>query len=122
MTWLALAQPLGRVDVAAGTTVALQATQLRTPADPKANPTQRLLVWRVYRVAGRYVASDAQAILWLALQRLAGRGDDSAVLMFYTRLAEDGQGAERLQNFVAEHLNRIAAALEPAARAATVQR
>ncbi len=123
MTWLALAQPAGRIAAApGGGVVELHATQLRTPADPKANPTQRLLVWRVYRVAGRYVASDAQAILWLALQRLAGRGDDSAVLMFYTRLAEDRQGAERLQQFVAGHLDRIAASLEPAPIASTVRR
>lgn len=123
MTWLALAHPAARVAaLAAGGAVDLHATQLRTPADPKLNPTQRLLVWRVYRVAGRYVASDAQAMLWLALQRLAGRGDDSAVLMFYTPVSEDGQGSERLQQFVAAHLDQIAAVLEPAASATAPRR
>lgn len=115
MTWLALAQPEARVPMPqGGAIVPMRATLLRSPADPKATPTQRLLVWRVYRVAGRFVASDAQAMLWLALQRLAGRGDDSAVLMFYTRQTEDGRGAERLQQFAAEHLERFAAGVEQA--------
>ena len=111
--WLALAHPPGRVALpAGGSAVELRATQLRAPADPRANPTQRLLVWRVYRVAGRFVAGDAQAMLWLALQRLSGRGDDSAVLMFYTRLSEEGEGAERLQRFVEQHLHDIGASLD----------
>ncbi len=112
-TWLAAPQPAVRVTTsAAGSTVDLRAVQLRSPADPKVTPTQRLLVWRVYRVAGRYIAGDAHAMLWLALQRLTGGGDDSAVLIFYTRIAEDGHGAARLEQFVAQHLDSIAAGLE----------
>ncbi|MBI5720156.1 MAG: exosortase A [Burkholderiales bacterium] len=121
--WLALAHAPGRVALPAGAAaVELRATQLRAPADPRANPTQRLLVWRVYRVAGRFVAGDAQAMLWLALQRLSGHGDDSAVLMFYTRLSEEGQGAERLQRFVAQHLNDIAASLDATSGRAPTRR
>lgn len=111
--WLPV--PLTPVQLAPGDTqpaIDLRAWQLRAPADPKITATQRLLVWRVYRVAGRYVAGDAQAMLLLALQRLAGRGDGSAVLVFYTPVSEDGQGAERLRQFVARILPDLAARLD----------
>lgn len=117
--WLPLPVAPARLEPAAGQhAIELRAWQLRAPADPKVTPTQRLLVWRVYRVAGRYIAGDAQAMLWLALQRLAGRGDASAVLIFYTRVSEDGRGTERLQQFVARHLPDIAARVELDARGA----
>ena len=114
--WLALSQPAVQVEPSAGGALALRAYVLRTPADPKVNPMQRLLVWRVYRVAGRFVAGDAPAMLWLALQRLAGGGDDSAVLMIYTPIDEDAQpGAERLQRFVTAHLAELAARVDATA-------
>jgi exosortase A len=110
--WLPLpAAPVHLVPAAGRAAIELRAWQLRAPADPKVTPTQRLLVWRVYRVGGRYIAGDAQAMLGLALQRLAGRGDDSAVLIFYTPVSEDGRGTERLQQFVARHLPDIAGRL-----------
>jgi len=116
--WLATPPADGAAPRVGEVGAALRATHLRSPADPKATPTQRLLVWRVYRVGDRFVASDAQAMWWLALQRLAGRGDDSVVLMFYTRLDDEGRGAARLQQFLALHLDPIAAAIDASIRAA----
>jgi len=118
VVWLATQPADGATPRVGEAGAALRATHLRSPADPKATPTQRLLVWRVYRVGDRFVASDAHATGWLALQRLAGRGDDSAVLMFYTRLEDEGRGAARLQQFLALHLDSIAAALDASIRAA----
>ena len=50
---------------------------------------QRLRVWQLYWIGGRLVTSDVQARLLLAWHRLMGRGDDSAVIFFYTPLATD---------------------------------
>jgi EpsI family protein len=114
LAWLSVAQPSERVEVD-GRAVEFRAALLRTPADPKTRPTQRLLVWRVYQIGGRFVADDARAMLWLSLQRLLGRGDDSAVLFFYTVAAEGGTGErERLQAFVKQLLLPLAGRIEAA--------
>lgn len=115
--WYPLSQRRASAPVA-GEPVSWRASLLRSPANLKVDATQRLLVWRVYRVAGRYVAGDAQAALWLALQRLAGRGDESAVWMVYALSGEDDRAAEaRLARFVSEHLPTLVAATEGAASA-----
>jgi exosortase A len=63
-----------------------------------ASPTdERLTVWQVYWVNGILTASNVQAKLYGALQRLLGRGDDAAVVILYTA---KGAGAQRLQAFV----------------------
>jgi exosortase A len=119
-----LSQPAAPVRVAAGAQeVTLRAATLRSPADPKLTPSQRLLVWRVYRIGDRYVAGDAEAMLRLALQRLAGRGDASAVLMFFAPVDEGdaAAGEQRLRSFVAEQLPALGARIDstlnsPAAR------
>ena len=120
--WLALAQRPEQISLAAAApSVTLRSTVLRAPADPKVNPVQRLLVWRVYRVAGRYLADDALALLWLALQRLAGRGDDAAVLVFFTPVAEDGRGQDRLRRFVSQHLAALTDPVDATSGASTTR-
>ncbi|MBL8326187.1 MAG: exosortase A [Rubrivivax sp.] len=116
LAWLPLARPAEHVDVG-GDVVELRATLLRAPADPKLTPNQRLLAWRVYHVNGRFVAGDAQAMLWLGWQRLLGRGDDTAVLMFYTPAGDDARGRERLAGFVREHLPELGARIQAAGSA-----
>lgn len=61
---------------------------------------ERLTVWLVYWVNGQLTASNAQAKLQGALQRLLGRGDDSAVVILYTTKGQGDEGAKRLQAFV----------------------
>jgi len=51
----------------------------------------RLLVWHWYWIAGRVTSNDYVAKVWLVLAKLAGRGDDSAVVMLETPVAEDGR-------------------------------
>ena len=78
-----------------------------------ASPTdERLLVWQVYWVNGRLTASNAQAKLYGALQRLSGHGDDSAVVILYTDKGQGDEGAKRLQDFVQANGTRIIALLE----------
>lgn len=52
----------------------------------------RLLVWHWYWIGGRVTSNEYVAKVWLVLAKLAGRGDDSAVVMLETPVAEDGRG------------------------------
>lgn len=49
----------------------------------EASPQQRFVVWQWYWINGRLTTSDAEAKLHTALSRLAGRGDDSAVIILF---------------------------------------
>jgi exosortase A len=92
---------------------------LRQPADPKSNPTMKLAVAQVYWVGGRFTASDALAKLLLAVNRLLGRGDDSAVVIFYAPLDEQGRVVGALNQFASQHLGHFGESLTAtAARAA----
>lgn len=60
-------------------------------------PRGRLLVWHWYRIGGQVTSNDYVAKVLLALAKLRGWGDDSAVVMLYTPVAEDGHAqAERV--------------------------
>jgi exosortase A len=74
---------------------------------------ERLLVWQLYWVNGRLTASDSRAKIEGALSRLLGRGDDGAVLLFYTPYVEgDVDTAEStLQAFVGRQLEPLQALL-----------
>jgi exosortase A len=59
---------------------------------------QRLRVWHVYWIGGEFVLGDVQARVRLSINRLLGKGDDAAVLIFYTPLTMlvDAQQADKL--------------------------
>lgn len=115
--WLPIAAPAKVIGLAGGnSTITLRATLLRTPADPKVDPRQRLLVLQTYRIGGTFVSGDAQGKIRLALQRLAGRGDDGTVLMLYAEVDESNAGAALLEDFAAKNLSALAAAADQAAR------
>jgi EpsI family protein len=85
-------------------------------AGPGLSGAQRteLLVWRVYWIDGRWVASDARAKLAGALARLRGRGDDGAVLILWTP-ARPGEAPEAtLRAFLPAALPAITSALRAA--------
>jgi EpsI family protein len=62
----------------------LRTADLRGSVELGSSSAQRLRVWHVYWIAGHYTTSDVRARLGLAVNRLLGRGDDAAVLFFYT--------------------------------------
>ena len=68
---------------------------------------QRRVAWRLFRVDGRWVATEAEARIGVARQRLAGRGDDSAAVILW---AAD---AATLQAFLADARPVLEAALQP---------
>ena len=93
----------------------VRTAHLRQPSDPKSNPRNQLDLAYLYWVGGRYTSSDARAKLWLAFHRLTGRGDDAAVLIFYT--PRDGRSAQVLRAFVSQQLAPLGAALAATAAA-----
>lgn len=70
---------------------------------------QRLRVWQVYWVGGRWVTGDARAKLLQALDRLLGRGDDGAVLLLAT--PEGADAAATLETFARDQLQALDVAL-----------
>lgn len=115
-TWLSILEPARKVHVD-GADVAFRGALLRTPADPKASPIQRLRVLQIYRVAGRLVAGDTEARLRLAFERLLGRSDASAVLIFQAEAADPDRSAEVLEAFVTAQLPTLARAVDAAGAA-----
>ena len=110
--WNALDGPARSLSLP-GQALVVRETRLLLPEPSAGVDRRRLRVWRCYWVDGRWVAGDIAAKLWGAWSRLAGHGDESAVMMV---AAEDGQdGAEvdqRLTAFLAAGLPGIAALLE----------
>ena len=108
---------------AAGQELAFKQTLMRGPGTPGSPSAQRLLVWQIYWLGGdTYTASDVRAKLLLALHRLSGRGDDSAVLIFYAPAGSTAKGLEdaeaALRRLVGTHLGTFGSTLkklEPAA-------
>jgi exosortase A len=71
--------------------------------------SQRVRVWQLYWVGGRWTSSHARAKVWQGLDRLLGRGDDGAVLLLATPLQPDADAT--LETFARLHLDAIATAL-----------
>jgi len=77
----------------AGMPLAIRTADLRGSADINNSDAQRLRVWQVYWVGGYLTTSDVRARLQVALNRLLGKGDDAATLIFYTPLRASASGS-----------------------------
>jgi EpsI family protein len=91
--WIRIGGRSRRVEVD-GQPVDARVAELRGPAD------ERLLVWYWYWIDGKLTASDMLAKLYTALARLTGRGDDSAVVIVYTRRERPGEAEATLDKFL----------------------
>ncbi|MBV8380711.1 MAG: exosortase A [Paucibacter sp.] len=79
----------------------LRTAQLHSANLHDADTARRLTVWRVYWVGGQLLTSDLGAKFGAALHRLLGQGDDSAVLILYTRDGDaPGDASGQLTRFV----------------------
>lgn len=112
-SWRTLSQG-GEFATLGSKVVAIRSAELRRMPGALATAPERLLVWQVYWINGRWTSNDYLAKVYSAVSQLMGRGDDSAVLVVYT--ATDGtDGAERaLGAFLADNHAAIDAALRPA--------
>lgn len=89
----------------------LRSTELRALSAEAVQANSRLLVWQIYWINGQALSSDWQAKVVGALYRLLGRGDDAAVMVFYTDKGEGGAGERLLQAFVKENWSALDATL-----------
>lgn len=74
----------------------------------------RLFAWQLYWVDGSLTANDYLAKMYGAAQRLRGRGDESAAIVFYTEAASEAQAQATLSTFVESNYPAIDAALASA--------
>ena len=72
---------------------------------------ERLDVRQVYWVDGRFTASDPWAVAYGVWGRIAGRGDDGAMLTFYTEGGAEEGTAKLLDDFIGTHLGALQAQL-----------
>ena len=115
--WKRLAGGSVRVEVPAlQSQVGLRAVQLIGGHTASTHNREHLAVRQLLWSGGRFTTSNQRATVYAVLARLAGQGDDGAMLTFST----PGQGPEaaaRVEAFVARHLPELQATLE-ATRAA----
>ena len=67
----------------------------------------RLRVWQLYWVGGRYTDSDLLAKVYQGLQKLRGQGDDGAAVLLYTLDVPEGSADERLGAFWRQHAGEL---------------
>ena len=90
-------------------------TELRRMGAAPTEAPERMLAWQTYWIHGRLTSNDYLAKVYSAAYQLLGRGDDSAVLVFYTPVQVSGDARETLASFVASQYGRIDEVLEAAA-------
>lgn len=101
--WSVLSQKLGKVQ-----TVSLPAKiRISELLGKEGIPDTRLTVWHWYWINGKLTSSDIEAKLYTALSRLAGKGDDSAVIMMYAPVATASESLPAFANQAAGQINQL---------------
>ena len=94
-----------------GKLVAVRMAELRgTALSAQANDA-RLAVWQIYWINGTLTSSDYLAKVYSAVQRLTGRGDNSAAIIVYTLKDQPGGADEVLASFLSTNYEAINALL-----------
>ena len=70
-----------------------------------------LVVWQLYWINGSITSNDYLSKAYSALYRLAGRGDDSAVILFYASNEQAGGAQATLEAFVRDNFETVDALL-----------
>ena len=73
-----------------------------------------LQTWQVYWVNGELTESDYKAKIYGAIQRLLGRGDDSAVVVLYAKNNGDKLAKKSIEEFLRDNYSEIKTLLEKA--------
>ena len=110
--WLQGSVGSARVDMGERPLVMRTAELRHTRPGPALATDDKLLVWQTYWVNGRLTASDHWAKAYGSFDRLRGRGDDSAVLVFYASdRSSAGSSEAALRSFVHANLGSLEAYL-----------
>jgi exosortase A len=105
--WAQVSRGSLQLPLADQTAMRLSSADLRGSGAADAIALHRLLVWHLYWVNGTWTNSDMLAKAYGAWYRLMGRGDDGAVLTFYTERGAAESGQATLALFVRENLALI---------------
>ena len=102
----------GRQQVGTGTsTIDLRTAELHRRDELGVGGESSVTAWQVYWVGGRFTSSDAVAKARVAVDRLLGRGDDSAELIVYVGGASPEAAQQALQAFVQDNFGVLDAQL-----------
>ncbi|HSV51002.1 MAG TPA: exosortase A [Burkholderiaceae bacterium] len=105
-SWEPVRGSLGNVTPGEGLP-AMRTAEVRAQTSLLSSGGERLAVWQVYWVNGRFTASDHVAKIYSALYRLLGQGDESAVVIFYATKDQAGSADAVLRSFAAGNLVAI---------------
>ena len=89
----------------------LRTAELLHVAPAASDHSDRLIAWQIYWVNGTLTASDYVAKAYSAGYRLAGQGDDSAVIIVYAEKPRSGSADAALDAFLASNYGAIDALL-----------
>ncbi len=108
--WSRVAEGRRHLAVAARS-VDLSTSELRRRDEIGSGLDRSVSAWQVYWVGGRFTPGDARAKIYVALDRLLGRGDDSAELILSVSGSTPEQANRALQSFVEDNFGALDAAL-----------
>ena len=94
-----------------GKAVTVRTAELRATASLAQANEARLTVWQIYWINGNLTSSDYLAKVYSAVQRLSGRGDNSAAIVIYTSKDQPGGGDAVLESFFLTNYEAINALL-----------
>ena len=94
-----------------GKLVAVRTAELRATASLAQANDARLAVWQIYWINGTLTSSDYLAKVYSAVQRLTGRGDNSAAIIAYTLKDQPGGADAVLESFLSTNYDAINALL-----------
>lgn len=95
-----------------GQPVVVRSAELRQSSLASSGDQSRLMVWQIYWINGRLTSNDYLAKVYSAYYRLTGRGDESAVLVLYTRKGDQASNDDALlETFVSDNYATINALL-----------
>ena len=94
-----------------GKAVTLRTAELRATASLAQANEARLTVWQIYWINGNLTSNDYLAKVYSAVQRLTGRGDNSAAIIIYTSKDQPGGGDAVLESFFSTNYEAINALL-----------
>ena len=94
-----------------GRTVTVRTAELRAAASLAQADESRLTVWQIYWINGNLTSNDYLAKVYSAVQRLTGRGDNSAALIIYAPKDQAGGADAVLESFLLTNYQAINALL-----------
>ena len=108
--WSRIAEGRPQVSVASQS-IALRSAELRRRDELGGGRGSSVSAWQVYWVGGHFTSNDAVAKAWVAIDRLLGRGDDSAELIMYVSGTTPELADRALHSFVSDNVGLLAAQL-----------